>query len=73
MSNESCAIEIHLNGEPHGVENKSTVTTLLDELEKDPRTVAIEMNGAILPRDAYAETRLHAGDKLEIVQFVQGG
>jgi len=35
--------------------------------------VAIEYNGAILPKPEYESTELAAGDRLEVVRFVQGG
>ncbi|HEV7516205.1 MAG TPA: sulfur carrier protein ThiS, partial [Thermoanaerobaculia bacterium] len=38
-----------------------------------PRTVAVELNGDILPRDEYGARPLRAGDRLEVVHFVQGG
>jgi len=49
------------------------VQDLLDDLGRHPRTVAIEYNGTILPRDRYPATVLSEDDRLEIVGFVQGG
>jgi thiamine biosynthesis protein ThiS len=65
--------EILLNGEPRRAAEGSTVGDLLAELGRHPRTVAVEHNGSILPRDRYATTELAAGDRVEIVGFVQGG
>jgi sulfur carrier protein len=65
--------EVEVNGDRREVVEGSTVTTLLAELGLDPRMVAIEHNGEILKRATYAGTRLAAGDRLEIVRFVQGG
>ena len=64
---------IVLNGEPHAVAAGSTVLDLVASLGRDPRTVAVERNGDLLPRAAYAATPLAAGDRLEVVHFVQGG
>ena len=69
----SSEISIQLNGEPLSVAMASTLADLLDRLGKEPRTVAVEHNGAIVPRARYAETGLAEGDRLEIVHFVQGG
>jgi len=66
-------IEVTVNGERRQVAAGSTVGDLLADLGRHPRTVAVEHNGAILPRARYAETPLGAGDRLEIVHFVQGG
>lgn len=69
----STAVAIEINGERAQVAAGDTVTTLLERLGRDPRTVAIEHNGAILKRERYATQVLEAGDRLEIVAFVQGG
>lgn len=66
-------IEIQLNGKPHTLAAESTLAQLIEGLGRDPRLVAVERNGDIVPRDRYAATRLEAGDRLEVVQFVQGG
>jgi sulfur carrier protein len=67
------AIELLVNGEPRRVSAGSTLGDLLAELGRHPRTVAVEHNGSILPRDRYATTELAADDRIEIVGFVQGG
>jgi thiamine biosynthesis protein ThiS len=66
-------IEIAVNGEPRTVAAGHTVLDLLTDLGRHPLAVAIERNGDLLPRARYAETKLEAGDRLEIVGFVQGG
>jgi len=66
-------IAISLNGEDRRVPAGSTVTLLLDLLGLDRRKVAVERNEEIVPRSAYAETRLAHGDQLEIVHFIGGG
>ncbi len=64
---------ITLNGEPFPVDAPLSVTTLLEQLAIDPRRVAIEHNLLILRRQAFADTWLHDGDRVEIVNFVGGG
>jgi thiamine biosynthesis protein ThiS len=66
-------IEIIVNGEPRQVAPQTTVADLVAELKLTPARLAIELNLAILPRSAWAETCLQAGDRLEIVHFVGGG
>ncbi|HVW78852.1 MAG TPA: sulfur carrier protein ThiS [Alloacidobacterium sp.] len=51
----------------------ATVADLVAQLGLKNDRVAIEHNGEIVPRSSWAETLLHAGDKLEIVHFVGGG
>jgi len=65
-------VAITLNGERRNVPPGS-VGDLIRSLARDPRTVAVERNGEILSRDRYDATLLTAGDRLEIVHFVQGG
>ena len=50
-----------------------TVAALLALRGLDPQRVAVERNGAIVPRDAFAATVLTDDDVLEIVSFVGGG
>jgi thiamine biosynthesis protein ThiS len=66
-------IEIIVNGAPHQTASDSTVTELITALQLTPEQLAIELNLSILPRRAWAETRLQSGDRLEIVHFVGGG
>ena len=66
-------VEVVVNGEPRRLPEGSSVLDLLAQSGRDPRTVAVEHNGEILPRDRYASVALGAGDRLEIVHFVQGG
>ena len=50
--------------------------TLLDYLTAsnyDPRRVAVERNGEIVPKARYGETVLADGDTVEVVSFVGGG
>ena len=64
---------ITLNGDPHELSGPVTITGLLAQLDIDPRRVAIERNFVVVKRDAYATTRIEAGDQIEIVNFVGGG
>ena len=64
---------ILLNGETREVGEGTSVLDLLTEMGRHPRTVAVEHNGDILPRDRYPATVLRDGDRLEVVGFVQGG
>jgi sulfur carrier protein len=51
----------------------SNLDELVAELGLQGDRVAIEHNGAIVPRTSWAETALNAGDRLEVVHFVGGG
>lgn len=62
-----------MNGERREVAEGSSVLDLLAAHQLDPRTVAVERNGEIVRRERFGDTALTAGDRLEIVRFVQGG
>ena len=64
---------ITLNGEPFELESPLSVADLLAKLAIDPRRVAVEHNLSILKRDLFADTLVHDGDRIEIVNFVGGG
>jgi len=64
---------IHLNGEPNEVPEGLTLAGLLEWLKLPADRVAVERNLAIVPRDRWNETRMEAGDRLEVVHFVGGG
>ncbi len=66
-------ISIVVNGENREARPEATVKDLLRELGLDAGRVAIERNLEILPRPKWDETRVEAGDRYEIVQFVGGG
>ncbi len=66
-------ISIVVNGENRAAKSGATVVDLLGDLELNSGRVAIERNLEILPRQKWIETRVEAGDRYEIVQFVGGG
>jgi thiamine biosynthesis protein ThiS len=64
---------IVVNGEPRALPPGGRLLDLLAELGVDARAVAVERNGDVLKRAQLADVELAAGDRLEIVRFVQGG
>jgi len=66
-------MNILLNGEPKAVAADLTVTSLIAELGLKPERLAVEVNGKIIRRAAWASTTLADGDKVEVVHFVGGG
>ncbi|MDX1631525.1 MAG: sulfur carrier protein ThiS [Thermoanaerobaculia bacterium] len=61
-----------VNGDERSVE-AGTLAELLEELDLDPRTVAVEHNGEVVRRSRHVETSVREDDRIEIVRFVQGG
>ena len=66
-------IEIVLNGTPRQFDPALTVTSLLEREGLLGKRVAVEKNGAIVPKSLHATTPVQAGDMLEIVVAVGGG
>lgn len=66
-------MQIVVNGEAREIEPSLTVAELLERLGLEPRRVAIEVNEKLVRRAEYDQTRLHEGDRVEIVTLVGGG
>jgi thiamine biosynthesis protein ThiS len=66
-------MRITLNGDPHDLPAPVTVRQLLEQLNIDPRIVAVEVDRVVVKRDRYAGTVIADGAEVEIVTFVGGG
>ncbi|MBI0534604.1 sulfur carrier protein ThiS [Roseomonas sp. KE2513] len=66
-------IRITVNGEARDLPASLPLSDFLAGAGLDTRKVAVERNEEIVPRSAYATTRLEPGDALEIVHFIGGG
>lgn len=69
----STEIQVCVNGESLRFPDGASVAGLLERLEVANPRVAVERNREIVPRAAYASTRLLEGDELEVVELVGGG
>ena len=70
------SLTIILNGQSRtfeGLAASASVEAVIAELGLKGDRVAVEYNGAIVPRTGWAGTRLGEGDRLEVVHFVGGG
>ena len=73
MTANETLIAVEMNGTRLEVAEGTTIGSLLDEREIERRMVAVELNGEIIPRYEFDNTRLSAGDHLELLQMVGGG
>lgn len=64
---------LQINGDRREFPELPNVAALVEHLGMKGDRVAIELNLDIVPRDRWASTGLHDGDRLEIVHFVGGG
>lgn len=63
---------VKVNGELLDIAGK-TLAEYLAATSYDMKRIALELNGDIVPKSAYADTVLADGDSIEIVSFVGGG
>ena len=66
-------MDILLNGEYRTVTEPCLVSDLLQAEGLGERRVAVEINGAIVPRSLHAHHLLQGGDRVEIVHALGGG
>lgn len=66
-------IAIQVNGETRTCAAQSLLIEVLQQLEFNPRLIAVEYNGEILHRQFWSETQVQEGDRLEVVTIVGGG
>jgi len=73
-SDDNCTATntITINGKSLKLAGK-TLAEYLAEAKYDPKRIAVELNGEIVPKAMYETTVLHDGDCVEIVSFVGGG
>jgi len=70
------SLTVQLNGQTRkldSIADPSPLDVVIAALELKSDRVAVELNGDIVRRSAWAETAVRNGDKLEIVHFVGGG
>ena len=66
-------MQITLNGQPHPIEEETTLSGLIESLGLTGKPVVAEQNEqAILPRD-FPTTPVQPGDELEIITLAAGG
>ena len=63
---------VKINGKELNIAGK-TVAEYLATTSYDPKRIAVERNGDIVPKAQYGETVLKDGDSVEVVNFVGGG
>ena len=73
-SKVTALIALTINGNARSFDvDRLSVAGLVERMGLTGKRIAIERNGEIVPRAAFAETVLQSGDKLEIVGAVGGG
>jgi sulfur carrier protein len=76
MSEASVASQasIRVNGETEPLAAETLAALLADKaVDTEQKGIAVALNGSVVPRAAWPETALKAGDNVEIVRARQGG
>jgi sulfur carrier protein len=66
-------IDLRINGKLVHLDGTTPLLAYLEKVGVSPLSVAVEHNGVIIERAAYASTTLREGDVVEIVRMVGGG
>lgn len=65
---------IRFNGKPRETHPESLLELLAEQgLSQETKGIAVAINGSVVPRSSWSETRLSNGDDIEIVKIMQGG
>ena len=65
--------KVFVNGEYRELPDGATVQSVLEELGVARRGTAAALDGEVIPRGEWAETKLRDGQELEVLHAVQGG
>ena len=67
-------MKLVVNAVESEVDPRTTVAEVVSGLAgPSPQGVAVAVNDAVVPRSAWADTRLADGDRVEVLTAVQGG
>jgi len=66
-------ISLQVNGKKVELDQPTSLLDYLERLGVNPRTVAVEHNGEIIPRTSFTRVTFRDGDTVEIVRMVGGG
>jgi sulfur carrier protein len=68
-------MQVSINGEQRQIDNEALTISILLELEKveSPEMVSVQVNGDIVDRKHYPQTKISAGDEVDFLYFMGGG
>ena len=70
---QQARLGITLNGKPREFAGEQTIVELIDTLSVKATQVAVAVNGEVVTRRQWPETRVRDGDVVEVVRAVGGG
>ena len=66
-------IQVFINGKKNSCWERTSLTSLLKDLNIDNDGIAIEINCMVIPKSQYENTFVKNNDNIEIVHFIGGG
>lgn len=66
-------MQVYINGKHQVIDNETTISQLLKQLQVEEKIVAISLNANVVKKDTWSHVCLKENDKLELLQFMSGG
>jgi sulfur carrier protein len=68
-------VNLIVNGDPRQLPAGATVASVIDLLDVAPgaRGVAVAVDGEVIARSRWTETKLREGSSVEVLAAIQGG
>lgn len=67
-------MQVQLNSQPFDIEEHSTLIQLLEQIKKANKTgIAIALNGTVIAKSQWEQTKLSVNDTITIITATQGG
>ena len=67
-------MEVRINGKATEIHQSMSIVDYLTSIGFDKKvSIAVAINGEIIPKGEYGETQLKTGDSMEVVRAIGGG
>ena len=67
-------MEVIINGKATEIHQSMSIVDYLTSIGFDKKvSIAVAINGEIIPKEEYSETQLKNGDSMEVVRAIGGG
>jgi sulfur carrier protein len=68
-------VTVHVNGEPRELATGATVATVVESLgaQRARRGVAVAVDAEVVPRRQWERRELREGERVEVLNAIQGG
>tara|TARA_B100001765_G_C19248296_1_gene225630 strand:- start:93 stop:296 length:204 start_codon:yes stop_codon:yes gene_type:complete len=67
-------MEVIINGKATEIHQSMSIVDYLTSIGFEKKvSIAVAINGEIIPKEEYSETQLKTGDSMEVVRAIGGG